>query len=170
MGAKIDKVPGRGPKVFKILEQIYHNTSAVRINDDSTIPKYSQLYFMDSAQATEQRSNLPSNEKCDHNPMEKLNQMLCECNPYAEVYKMMCHVAEEEDRLAEEENCPRMQVGMVLHNYKRTQDERRYNSPTANEIAVVFKSVDGKRPFERDIVGHLHIPERGNYFERISTK
>ena len=98
---------------------------------------------MDSAQANEQRSNLPTYKKCDHNLMEQLDRMLRECNPFAEVYKMMRHVAEEENRLAEEENRPQMQVGMVLHNDKRTQDERRYNSPTANEIAVVFKSVDG---------------------------
>ena len=63
-----------------------------------------------------------------------------------------------------------MQVGMVIHNDKRTQDERRYNSPTAKEIAVVFKRVDGKPPADRDIVGHLHIPENGNTFRRISTR
>ncbi|KMQ85060.1 hypothetical protein RF55_16648 [Lasius niger] len=30
-------------------------------------------------------------------------------------------------------------------------DQRRYNAPRANEIAVVFQNVDGEPPFERDI-------------------
>ena len=41
MGAQIVTVPGRGPKVFKIHGQIYHNTSAVRLNDETSVPKYS---------------------------------------------------------------------------------------------------------------------------------
>ena len=116
---------------------------------------------MDSAHANEHRTNLPANKNCDKHLMEQLDTMLRLCNPYAEVYKMMRQVADEEDKLAQQENRPRLQVGMVIHLDKNTQDKRRYNKPTANEIAVVFKSVDGKPPADRDIVGHLHIPENG---------
>ena len=125
---------------------------------------------MDSAHANEHRTNLPANKNCDKHLMEQLDTMLRLCNPYAEVYKMMRQVADEEDKLAQQENRPRLQVGMVIHLDKNTQDKRRYNKPTANEIAVVFKSVDGKPPADRDIVGHLHIPENGNTFRRINTR
>lgn len=37
------------------------------------------------------------------------------------------------------------------------------------EIAVVFKSIDGAPPENRDIRGHLLIPKRGNRFIRIDT-
>jgi hypothetical protein len=55
---------------------------------------------------------------------------------------------------------------MLIHNDK-TQDQRRYNNPTNNEIGVVFKSVDGAPPSDRDIRGHLLIPPRGRRFIEI---
>ena len=76
-GAQIVTVPGRGPKVFKIHGQIYHNTSAVRLRDETSVPKYSQLYFMDSTQANEHRTNLSANKNCDKHLMEQLDTMLC---------------------------------------------------------------------------------------------
>jgi hypothetical protein len=34
-------------------------------------------------------------------------------------------------------------VSMVIHNDRKTQDERSYNGSTGEKIAVVFKSIDG---------------------------
>jgi hypothetical protein len=59
---------------------------------------------------------------------------------------------------------------MFIHNDRRTQDERRYNSQTGEEIAVVFKSIDGAPPENRDIRGHPLIPQRGKGFIRIDTQ
>ncbi|GBN42297.1 hypothetical protein AVEN_4804-1 [Araneus ventricosus] len=41
----------------------------------------------------------------------------------------------------------------------RHSDQRRYNAPTANEIAMVFVNSDGEPPFERDIRVYPLNPE-----------
>ncbi|GBL92128.1 hypothetical protein AVEN_91480-1 [Araneus ventricosus] len=41
----------------------------------------------------------------------------------------------------------------------RHSDQRRYNAPTATEIAMVFVNSDGEPPFERDICVHPLNPE-----------
>ncbi|XP_028675555.1 uncharacterized protein LOC114665257 [Erpetoichthys calabaricus] len=42
---------------------------------------------------------------------------------------------------------------MWIHRDK-ANDQRRYNAPTENEIAIVFRSNNGEPPFERDISVH----------------
>ena len=59
---------------------------------------------------------------------------------------------------------------MMINKDRRTQDERRYNSQTGNETGVVFSSQDGAPPENRDIRGHLLIPQRGKKFIRINTQ
>jgi hypothetical protein len=59
---------------------------------------------------------------------------------------------------------------MIITCDRRNFDQRRYNCPTVNEIAVVFKSTDGEPPAYRDIRGHLYIPVRGRRFIQIDTK
>ncbi|KZS07139.1 Uncharacterized protein APZ42_029230, partial [Daphnia magna] len=174
MGAQIDHLPGRGPYCFRIHGQLYHDTRAVRYQNEDSLnhraPKYAQLYFIDSTQANEFRSYKPGNGRCDPFLIAQLDFLLCQCNPYAIVYKNMRQMETEEDLLAEMEGRIPMEIGMIIHNDRRTQDERRYNSPNAEEIAVVFKSIDGAPPENRDVRGHLLIPQRGNRFIRIDTQ
>lgn len=40
----------------------------------------------------------------------------------------------------------------------RNDDHRRYNAPSCNEIAIVFRNNDGEPPADRDIAIH---PRRG---------
>jgi hypothetical protein len=54
----------------------------------------------------------------------------------------MRQLFEEEQRNAVAENRDQFAVAMLIHNDK-SQDQRRYNNPTNNEIGVFFKSVDG---------------------------
>ncbi|XP_057381786.1 uncharacterized protein LOC130704351 [Daphnia carinata] len=170
MGAQIDSPPGRGPYCFRIHGQIYHNTTAIGYQHEDNAPKYAQLYFIDSSQANEFRASNPANVRCDRFLMEQLDSLLRQCNPYAAMYKNMSQMAAEEDLLAEMEGRRPMEIGMIIRNDRRTQDERRYNSPTGEEIAVVFKSIDGAPPENRDIRGHLLIPRRGNRFILIDTQ
>jgi hypothetical protein len=58
----------------------------------------------------------------------------------------MRQVAMEEDRQISMEGRVPLSVYMVIHNDRRTQDERRYNSHAGEEISVVFKSTDGAPP------------------------
>lgn len=80
------------------------------------------------------------------------------------MYKNMCQIATEDDRPASMEGRRPMSVGIKIHNERRTKDERRYNSPTGEEIAVIFKSIDEAPPENRNIRDHLLIPQRENRF------
>ena len=79
----------------------------------------------------------------------------------------MRQVFEEEQLNAVAENREQLAVGMIIHNDKKQHDQGRYNCPTSNEISVVFKSIDGAPPSDRDIRGHLLISTRGKRFIQI---
>ncbi|XP_046640289.1 uncharacterized protein LOC124323516 [Daphnia pulicaria] len=174
LGASIDVLRGRGPYCYKIHGQLYHNTTAIQYYDEEiSVPpalKYAQLYFLDSAQANEQRLNNPANRSCDRALMEQLDVLIRRVNPYAVMYNNMRQVFMEEDRQAAVEGRAPLVISMVIHNDRRTQAERRYNSPAGEEIAVLFKSIDGAPPENRDIRGHLLIPRREKVFIRIDTQ
>lgn len=102
--------------------------------------------------------------------MEQLDVLLRRVNPYAAMYKNMSQVAIEEERQALEEGRSPLTVSMVIHNDGRIQDERRDNSPAGEEIAVVFESIDGAPPENKDIRGRLLIPQRGKEFIKINTQ
>ncbi|KZS08018.1 Uncharacterized protein APZ42_028147 [Daphnia magna] len=99
--------------------------------------------YMAKSQAGELRADLESKGRC---LMAELNAMLHEKNPYAAIYKMIRQVLEEEYRRAEAENLPHQIVGLIISSDFRNLDQRRYNSPTTNEIAVLFKSPNGEPP------------------------
>jgi len=167
MGATISSPPGRGPYCFRIHGQVYHNTAAVGATPN---PKYADLYFMDAAQASSYRANVEANGGCCRDLMEELDVMLRENNPYAAIYKRMRQVLEEEYIQAQAENRPHQFVGMIISSDRKNLDQRQYNSPTTNEIAVIFKSVNGEPPGDRDIRGHLLIPSRGRKFVQINPQ
>ena len=168
MRAEISSPPGRGPYCFRIHGQIYHNTTPM---DKSTNnPQYADLYFMDSSQALEYRDHHEVNAGCCRDLMEEIDAMLRRLNPYAAVYKMMRQVLEEEYQRSETENLPHRTVGMIISSDRKNLDKRRYNNPTTNEIAVLFKSSNGEPPAARDIRGHLYIPIRGRKFIQIDTQ
>ena len=168
MEASISSPPGRGPYCFRIHGQVYHNTTPMDV--DKINPKYADLYFMDAAQALEFRAHSEVNAGCCRDLMEEIDAMLREKNPYAAVYKMMRQVLEEEYRQTEAENLPHQTVGMIISSDRKNLDQRRYNSPTTNEIAVLFKSSNTKHPAGRDIRGHLFIPVGGRRFIQIDTQ
>ncbi|KAI9565154.1 hypothetical protein GHT06_008929 [Daphnia sinensis] len=125
---------------------------------------------MDAAAGHRVQTHSTSNAGCCRNLMEELDAMLREKNPYAAIYKMMRQVLEEECRRAQDENLPHQTVGMIISNDRRNVDQRRYISPTTNEIAVIFKSAKREPPAKRDIRGHLFIPVRGRTFVQIDRQ
>ncbi|EFX69181.1 hypothetical protein DAPPUDRAFT_113831 [Daphnia pulex] len=142
MGASMSSPPGRGPYFFRIYGQVYHNTAAVGATDN---PKYADLYFMDAAQASSYRANVEANGGCCRDLMEELDEMLRENNPYP--FTRKCGNSD-----------------------RKNLDQRRYNSPTTDDIAIIFKSVNGEPPVDRDIRGHILIPSRGRKFIQINPQ
>lgn len=49
-----------------------------------------------------------------------------------------------------------------LHKSPVQSDQRRYNAPTTNEVAMVFVNEDGEPPFARDIWIYQKNPEDPN--------
>ena len=125
---------------------------------------------MDSSQALEYRDHYEVNAGCCRDLMEEIDAMLRRLNPYAAVYKMMRQVLEEQYQRSQTENLPHRTVGMIISSDRKNLDKRRYNNPTTNEIAVLFKSSNGEPPAARDIRGHLYIPIRGRKFIQIDTQ
>jgi Helitron helicase-like domain at N-terminus len=149
MGAQIANVPGTGPYCFKIQGQIYHMTSHINPNDGE-IPQFAQLYVMDTTQAVAERMAHPQNTRISAYIIRQLDELLRRINPFAQAYRMMREIMEEERLLAERDNRSLPVVNMALFRDRRS-DARRYNEPTANEVAMVFRSDDGEPPFERDL-------------------
>ena len=84
-------------------------------------------------------------------------------NPYAQAYKMMYEVGKDEADKAREEGRAPVEISMALIT-DRKNDQRRYNAPRSNEVAIVFQSGDGAPAFNRDFM----VKSRSNQLERVS--
>jgi sarcosine oxidase delta subunit len=94
MDANVSLPPGKGPYCFRIYDMVYHRKISVVQN--SSNPAYADLYFMDSAQATDLKLHNQENAGCERWLMLSLDTMLREINPYALLYKSLRQVFEEE--------------------------------------------------------------------------
>ena len=134
--------------------QIYHRIGSVVpvANRQAT---YGQLYIFDSGQASTDRMNHPANRNtCRPTLMNKLSDLLARVNPYAADFRMMKEILDEEETQSIVENRQIRDVLFQFDDSVANLDRRRYNAPTANEIAVVFVGNDGDVPAERSIVIH----------------
>lgn len=149
MGAKIIDLPGRGPYVFKVHGQTYHRTShTLPVEQDA--PQFAQLYVLDTTQATDIRHNHPANEQCCPRILRQIDSFFRQNNRIAESYRLMREMEAEavQQALIAGDEVP--VVNMVFRR-DRQSDQRRYNAPSSNEVAMVFVNDDGEPPFQRDI-------------------
>lgn len=149
MGAKIVNVPGRGPYVFKIHGQTYHSISHLQPGSNET-PKYAQLYVIDSSQALNYRQQHAANVNVPAEIFDQIDKFFRENNRLAQTFQLMREIEERETSAAVLANNPAPLVSLIFRR-DRQSDKRRYNTPTSNEIAMVFLNDDGEPPFERDI-------------------
>ncbi|ELQ76730.1 DNA helicase PIF1/RRM3, partial [Trachipleistophora hominis] len=109
MGANVQQFT-QGVHFFKIHGQVYHNT--YNINPLENVERrYSQLYVIDSDNATDLRSKNPANEKCDRAILYNLDRVMREVNPYAEAFKNLAEV----ERNARQEGTTLMDLNMVFN-------------------------------------------------------
>lgn len=160
-GANIALPPGRGPYAFRIHGQVYHRTGCLHPSGDQT-PSYSQLYIMEGNRAVDARLENSHNQNCRRDTMMLLTNVINRTNPYAAAYKQMQQVEfEEEARARAEQRAP----SSVTMHILRGHDQRRYNNPLQDEVAVIFSSHDGAPPQARDIVVHPRneVPKHISY-------
>ena len=166
MGANIVPPPGYGPYCFRINGEIYHRAGALHPDNDDQ-RKFAQLYILDPDEACAQRMTL--DHKCNPDLMAELSRYMADNNPFAEACKMLFEVEQECIRDAELNGTEPTTVAMAIVQ-DRNLDQRRYNAPRVNEVAIVFQNADGEPPLERDLIIHCKITDpNSRQTERISV-
>ncbi|GBO13309.1 hypothetical protein AVEN_163384-1 [Araneus ventricosus] len=157
MGTKVVDFSGGGPYVFKVHGQIRHRTSHIQ-SVYGQAPQYAQHYVLDSTQATEIRVNHPANEQCNIRILDQIDRFFRQHNRLSDTYRMLREV---ESQVIAESNEAGDDIPVVNMVFRRDlhSNQRRYNAPTANQIAMVFVNSDGEHPFERDIHVYSLNPE-----------
>ena len=166
LGAKLAPVPGNGPYVFRVQGQVYHRIGAAEV-EEGVHPTYCQLYLLDSEAALSRRLEHPSNTGCRADLLNSLDTILREVgNPYIDIFRSMKERIDEEVNRAQNEGRQLRPVTLTLRA-DPTMDRRRYNTPTANEVAAIFVGEDGDAP--RDI--HIRVYHRnGGRLQTISIE
>lgn len=147
---------GRGFPVFRIQGELCHKAGAL-LPRDGRSPTYAQLYVIDSREALQHQmeNNLDHNVRRD--TMESLQNLLRENHQYAAIYMHAYEILRNEES---EDVCIRLRVAPGSQN---TLERRRYNLPTADEIAVVLPG-DQSTAESRDII----LRTRGGPLQQIS--
>eukprot|EP00112_Aurelia_sp_Birch-Aquarium-sp1_P000744 Seg10723.2 transcript_id=Seg10723.2/GoldUCD/mRNA.D3Y31 product="hypothetical protein" protein_id=Seg10723.2/GoldUCD/D3Y31 len=148
--APIVQHPAGGPRVVTIHGQAYHLTSPPEPQPGEP-PKFAQLYILDTRQAIQERLQLPENAQLRPHVLQQLQDELMTVNPYAHDFRYMGEVMQEQRELAAARGEQPKPVRMIIPD-KRDRD-RRYDQPSATEIAAVYIGEEGEppNPSHRDI-------------------
>uniref|UniRef100_A0A183GJT5 Helitron_like_N domain-containing protein n=1 Tax=Heligmosomoides polygyrus TaxID=6339 RepID=A0A183GJT5_HELPZ len=160
--AQLENSSGGGPYCFRVHGQIYHRIGALRPLAGNP-PQCAQVLIMDTEEAAAELAGRDVNRECDRATFAVLYQLLQTVDPYVQAYQLMDEVAREEEQRAVEAQRTQRPVRMVFCQLN-TDDHRRYNIATANELAVVHVGNDEKIPGERYVV----VYERGQGLRTIS--
>ncbi|GBL87270.1 hypothetical protein AVEN_270535-1 [Araneus ventricosus] len=149
MRTKVVDFIGGGSYAFTVHGQICHRTSHIQTVNGQA-PDYAQLYVIDSNQATKIRVNHPANEQCNIRILDQIDRFFRQHNRLSDTYRMLREV--ESQVIAESNEAGEdVPVMNMVFRFDRHSDQRSYNAPTANEIAMVFVNSEGEPPFERNI-------------------
>lgn len=154
LNAKIDdRVPNNrpAPYVFRIHGQLCHLIGPLEAEDGN--PSYCQLYIYDGQEALDVR--LRRNRDLRPDTMALLQQLLLAHHRYAPIFRHAYEILQEH---GDEE------VSIALHCLSNN-DRRRYNLPSADEVAVIIPDAGSWDADRRDILlrdradGLTHISE-----------
>lgn len=163
----LEPIKGNGPLTVRIAGQITHHLSTVEPRNKEQ-PTFSQLFFLDEAEAAVVRKANTYYKDLEHDVLSVLDYELRTHHPLAKMYKSLKECEEEEMFLAAAENRDMHHVRLMIHTDKRNDDQRRYNQPTSNDVACVFKSVDGAPPGNRKYVAKLIVPSGNESWKTIT--
>jgi hypothetical protein len=127
IGAKIDQqVTGTsGIYTFRIHGEMYHRIGSLLPNSE-TQPQFAQIYIYDTDHEIQNRLNIMPN--LDLNILAELQQMLHNINPYVNRFRHVGNLLKDN---------PLLDLKLVITN-NRTKDPRRYNTPSASEVAAIM--------------------------------
>ncbi|KAK7315487.1 hypothetical protein VNO77_34037 [Canavalia gladiata] len=147
MGGTIDRKinDGNGPPMFVMNGENYHRIGSLLPLSGET-PKFAQLYIYDTENEVRNKMNavsMTSNEcLLNKSIVQDLKEMLDVGNPYAKVYRMV------RDRF-EDYGIANVKLRIMG---KRGHDGRRYNLPTASEVAALIVGDFDCEPTEKDVI------------------
>eukprot|EP00794_Sanderia_malayensis_P020869 gene20869-biopygen15391 len=162
--ANIPQLHGRGPPVITIHSSAYHRTAHLHQLQGHQ-PKYAELYIMDTAEALEHRANNPTNRDLNKDTIKKLQDELLAVNPYAQEYKNIGDILQQQQQQATAANEPIPTFDMVITS--RADQDHRYHSPAAAEIAAIYSTKDGAAPDPNDRI--IHIQRHDGYLIEIKA-
>ena len=147
LGCSMDRriLTGRGPYSFVIHGELRHRTGAL-VPEPGAEPSYAQLYIYDFAEALESRER--RNPNLDRRILNIIQQTLLQYNPFVTRFKQAHEILEQQAQDETNRNLP-----AYLH-YNPRKDQRRYNAPTVDEIAVILPGDGTQKRVSRDIVVH----------------
>ncbi|TFK37141.1 hypothetical protein BDQ12DRAFT_576930, partial [Crucibulum laeve] len=159
LGCKIDNSihDGHGPYVFKVHGALHHYAGSL-IPNQGVPKKYAQLYIYDSstdAGVGDRIAAHTANRNLNQDVMRELQNMLYNHHYGVQQYKAAYELTRN---IPANENCK-----IALH-FNADTDQRRYNLPTTDELAVILPGLGDQPEDSRDIVLHL----RGGGLTQIS--
>ncbi|KZP20021.1 hypothetical protein FIBSPDRAFT_708719, partial [Athelia psychrophila] len=149
LGVKQDNTvnAGTGPYVFRIQGQLCHRAGTL-LPQPGHVPSYAQLYIHDPRAALQYHQDC--NGRVREDTMQILQNVISASHYYTHLYKHAHEV------LREHEDVPDVSIRLRC---APNQDRRRYNLPTADEVAAILPG-DGSQPTDsRDIILRLRAPE-----------
>ncbi|KAG5539463.1 hypothetical protein RHGRI_019865 [Rhododendron griersonianum] len=146
LGATLDPrvLTGRGPTSFTIHGELRHRAGSL-LPPQGKEASYAQLYIYDPAPALEVRSR--RNQHLRKDVLQTIQETLLQVNPFVEKFRQ-AHAILDQLGVAGQT------LPAHLH-YSSSKDRRRYNLPTADEIAIVIPGDGTKACGMRDIILHL---------------
>ena len=131
LGAKLDQaitntMNAAGVYTFRIQGALYHSMGSL-LPSHGERPRFAQVYMFDSAQEQLQfRRETHPNLQLDI--LQLLSTVLREVNPYVQFWRNSA------ERIAEN---PQLTIRLTMLD-PQVRDPRRYNCPTADEVAAVI--------------------------------
>ncbi|XP_074096362.1 uncharacterized protein LOC141525697 [Cotesia typhae] len=125
------------PYCFKIQGQIYYQINTSLYPEENDIPRFGQLFIVDSNEANENR--LANYSNLDGNILQIIDNIMRTCNKFANSYQMMHEEIKKQEIAALQNNqtIPEMQL---LFSLKPGMDRRRFNLQQVNEVAAIFST------------------------------
>ena len=143
---------GGGPYVFRLHGVMYHLSGSL-LPEPGNTPIYSQLYIHDARSALKHRMKNNPSRRAD--TMELLQNLLNDHHRYVAIYKQAHEILSE---------YPDADDASIRLRVDPSRDRRRYNLPTADEVAIIIPG-DGEQATDgRDIILRNHQ----NSLKRVS--
>jgi hypothetical protein len=146
LGAKLDRaitdtMNAAGVYTFRIQGALHHSMRSL-LSPPGERPRFAQVYLYDSAEEQLQFCH-ETHPNLNLEILQLLNTILRDVNPLVQYWRTA------RERIADN---PQLTIRLTMLD-PQENDPRRYNRPTADDIAVIIVwPGDDNEPFERDII------------------